>query len=76
MLTVSGGGDQKLDKFNTSQMFLSGLQNDQILGKYGDTHLLTENLLIALIEDTEKYHRNLGPQLNVVLKSTLSWKLP
>lgn len=56
----------------TNQKFLSGLQDDQILGTFGDTHLLTEKLLIALIEDTEKYHRNLSPKLNVVLKSTIS----
>lgn len=60
----------------TTQLFLSGLENDQKLGAFGDAHILTEQFLIALIEDTEKYHRNLSPKLHVVLQSTLSRSQP
>lgn len=33
-------------------------------------------LLVALIEDTENYHRNLSPKMDVVLLSTLNRSQP
>lgn len=60
----------------TTEQFLAGLDDEHTLGAFGDTAWLLELFMVALIEDTEKYHRHLSPNFNFVLQSTISKKLP